>query len=256
MVGLVSPKHGIPVRVGTLPYLTKEQLVQKLISDKTLATPRIINAFKAIDRKDFVLSEDLERAYEDRPLSIGYAATISQPTTVAFMLEKLFEGNSVRGKDTLRAPYEIEARCGPSRFRSGRALAASNGASKILEIGTGSGYMTALLAKLAGVEGKVYSIEYVPELTEFAKINLDKYNFKNIKLFTGDGKLGLPEYALFDRVISSASAEEIPKTWKDQLRVGGKVVAPVGESLVELEKLSKRRFKETEYKGFVFVPLQ
>ena len=202
--------------------MTNQDLIQKLISEKTLATPRIIKAFEAIDRKDFVLPELQAGAYDDRPLSIGYNATISQPTTVAIMLEKL-------------------------RPRPGQ---------KILEIGTGSGYMTALLAHLAGKKGKIFSIECAPELKEFAEQNLKKYDFKNISLFTGDGKLGLNEYKPFDRIVSSASGSEVPKIWKSQLKISGRLVAPVGSSLVLLDKASKRKFKEEKIPGFIFVPLQ
>lgn len=201
--------------------MTNQELVEKLITEKTLVTPRIISAFREIDRKDFVLPANQAEAYEDRPLSIGHNATISQPTTVAFMLEKLQpeQGN------------------------------------KILEIGAGSGYMTALLAYIVG-GGEVYSIEYVPELKDFAEENLKKYNFRNVKLFTGDGKIGLPDRAPFDRIISSASGARIPKAWKSQLKRGARLVAPVGEKMVVLDKISKRKFRQEEISGFVFVPLR
>lgn len=202
--------------------MTNQELIEKLISEKTLITPRIISAFKAVDRKDFVLPEEQNVAYEDRPFSIGCGATISQPTTVAIMLENL----------------------------------QSELGSKILEIGTGSGYMTALLAKIAGESGGIFSIEYIPELKELAEKNLKKYNFKNINLFTGDGKIGLKKFAPFDRIISSASGEEIPRPWKSQLKIGGRIVVPVGDDLVVLEKVSKRKFKEEKQPGFIFVPLQ
>ncbi|TSC90053.1 MAG: protein-L-isoaspartate(D-aspartate) O-methyltransferase [Parcubacteria group bacterium Gr01-1014_2] len=202
--------------------MTNQDFVEKLISDKTLQTPRIINAFKAIDRKDFVLSEGEGRAYEDRPLSIGFGATISQPTTIAIMLEKL-------------QPEPT---------------------SNVLEVGTGSGYLTALLAKIVWDSGEVFSIEYIPELKEFAKANLKKYNFRNVSLFVGDGKKGLKEYAPFDKIISSASGNEILKEWKRQLKIGGRIVAPVDDNLIVLDKLSKRKFKENKISGFIFVPLQ
>lgn len=202
--------------------MTNDGLVEKLISEKTLVTPRIINAFKAIDRKDFVLIEDKDRAYEDRPLPIGYEATISQPTTVALMLEKL----------------------------------QPEPGDRVLEIGTGSGYLTALLAEIVGSKGKVFSIEYIPELKGLAEFNLRKYNFGNTALFTGDGKIGLKGYAPFDKIISSASGVEIPKAWKDELYVGGRIVAPLDGYLVVLDKLSKRKFREERNKGFIFVPLQ
>ena len=239
MVGLVSPKHGIPVRVGTLPpsvaeatfggrsphakaTMTNHDLVQKLISDKTLTTPRIIDAFKAIDRKDFVLPETQDRAYEDRPLSIGYGATISQPTTVAIMLEKL----------------------------------QPEPGDKVMEIGTGSGYLTALLVQIVGDSGQIFSIEYIPELKELAGSNLKKYDFKNIKLLIGDGKIGLKKYRPFDRIISSASGKEVPKAWKEQIKINGRIVVPLGDNLVILDKVSKIKFKEEKIPGFVFVPLQ
>ncbi len=223
--------------------MTNQQLIEKLVSEKILQTPRIINAFKAIDRKDFVLPEDQNMAYEDRPFSIGFGATISQPTTVAIMLEKLFA--------------EMDK---PVKLR--------NRVSRILEIGTGSGYMTALLAEIVGNpqhpnmgvgarKGKVFSIEYVPELKGLAEFNLMKYNLVgNIALFAGDGKIGLKAYGPFDKIISSASGKEIPKAWKEQLKAGGRIVAPLGDNLVILDKLSKRKFKEEKIPGFVFVPLQ
>lgn len=223
MVGLVSPKHGIPVRVGTLPPMNSNlELVEKLVSKKSQTTSHIIKAFKAIDRKDFVLPQDQDRAYEDNALLIGYGATISQPTTVAIMLENL------------------QPQAG----------------DKVLEIGTGSGYLTALLACIVGDKGKVFSIEYVPELKAFAENNLEKYEFENIKLFVGDGKLGLAAEKPFDKIISSASAAEVPKAWKEQLKTGGQLLSPVGDDLAVLEKLSKNKFKEEKIRGFVFVPLQ
>ena len=222
MAGLQSPKLAIFVRVEAPPPLTKEELIQKLISDKTLLTPRIIGAFRAVDRKDFVLPQDEAGAYEDRPLSIGYGATISQPTTVAIMLEKL-------------------------QPKTG---------DKILEIGTGSGYLTALLARTVGESGEIFSVEYIAELKEFAGPNLKKYNFKNINLFTGDGKKGLIDFAPFDKITSSASGDEIPKAWKSQLKIGGRIVAPLGGNLVVSDRISKRKFKEEKHPGFIFVPLQ
>lgn len=208
--------------------MTNFDLVQKLVSEKTLKTRRIINAFKAIDRKDFILPEDENRAYFDMALSIGHGATISQPTTVAIMLENLFEGD-------------------PSTLL---------GAGKILEIGTGSGYLTALLAYLAGSGGEVFSIEYLSDLKKFAEDNLENYKFENVKLFVGDGRMGLPAEAPFDKIVSSASADEVPKTWKKQLKTGGRILSPVGADLVILRKFSKNRFKEEKIHGFVFVPLQ
>ncbi|MEK7579952.1 MAG: protein-L-isoaspartate O-methyltransferase [Patescibacteria group bacterium] len=209
--------------------MTNQDLIEKLISEKSLLSPKIIDAFKAIPREDFVLPEDQGKAYEDRPFSIGYGATISQPTTVAIMLE------------------ELQPEAG----------------QKILEIGTGSGYLTALLAKIigdpstgSGQVGQVFSIEYIPELKNLAESNLKKYDFKNVELFVGDGKAGLKDFSPFDRIISSASAIEIPESWKRQLAIGGRIVVPVQENLVVLDKASKNRFKEKINTGFLFVPLK
>lgn len=201
--------------------MTREGLIEYLIKNETLKTPRIIEAFKNIDRADFVLKEYQNQAYEDYPLLIGYGATISQPTTVAIMLENL---NPETG-------------------------------DRVLEIGTGSGYLTALLAEIAK-NGIIFSIEYVPELKKFAQENLKKYNFKNIKLFVGNGKMGLVNYAPFDKIISSASGDQIPGEWKNQLKIGGKIVAPVKDNLIVLNKLSEKEFREIKYPGFLFVKLK
>ena len=134
--------------------MTKEKLIQKLINDGYLKTPAIIEAFKNIDRTDFVPENLKEIAYENKPLSIGFNQTISQPLTVAFMLELL------------------EPKIG----------------EKILDIGSGSGWQTALLAHIVGIQGKVVSIERIPELKLLAEKNLGKYNFQNItKIVQGDG---------------------------------------------------------------------
>ncbi len=229
MVNCSPPERDLGVQVPLLPPMnSNSELVQKLISEKTLKTPLIISVFNKIDRRDFVLPEDQYRAYDDNSLPLGYGATISQPTTVAIMLEKLFEGD-------------------PST---------SLGASKILEIGTGCGYLTALLVQIVGSRGEVFSIEYVFELKELAEKNLESYDFKNINLFVGDGKFGLPDKAPFDKIISSAAAQEVPKAWKEQLKTGGRILSPVGSDLVILKKLTKGKFKEEKIYGFLFVPLQ
>lgn len=206
--------------------MSNKELIENLISKKILITPDIINSFIKTDRAFFVLPQYKEEAYDDKPLPIGYGATISQPTTVAFMLEKL-------------------------QPKPG---------DKILEIGTGSGYQTALLANIAGDKGKIYSIEYIPELKKFAEENLKRYfgnsKNKNIFLFVGDGKKGLKDYSSFDKIISTASGKEIPKQWKEQLKIGGRIVAPVGTDIVVLDKIGDNEFEEKKYPGFLFVELK
>ena len=177
--------------------------------------------FSAIDRADFVSDKYKAEAYADAPLPIGHGFFTSQPSTIAFMLEKL------------------KAR--PDQ--------------KILEIGTGSGYLTALLAKIVGPAGKVFSIEYLLELTEFARSNLKKYHFENIMLVTGDGKKGLPGESPFDRIISSAEARAIPRAWKRQLAARGIILTPFNSHLLKLTKIARGKFKEQKFPAFEFVEL-
>lgn len=205
-------------------YLSNEALMDSLIKDGYLKTPAVIEAFKKIDRKDFVPEEYKKEAYGNYPLSIGFGQTISQPLTVAFMLELLEvkEGN------------------------------------KILEIGTGSGWQTGLLSALVGESGKVISIERLQDLAKLAESNLEKYEFKKggaLNLLVGDGSKGYPSEAPFDRIISAAAAEKIPEAWKDQLKVHGRIVAPLKESVVVIEKTGPEEFTQKEYFGFSFVPL-
>lgn len=196
--------------------------VNNLIEKGYLKTERIIGAFRAVSRRDFVPDSMKEESEANAPLPIGYGQTISQPLTVAFMLELL-------------APERGE---------------------KILDVGSGSGWQSSLLAHIVGESGKVFAIERIPELSEFGKENAEKYGFKNLEFIVGDGTLGLKEESPFDKIIVAASAfREIPPELKKQLKIGGKLVIPVDRSIWLLEKTSDREFKETEYPGFVFVPL-
>lgn len=204
-------------------------LIDDLITSGYLKTPEIIDAFRNIKRADFILPEDLSRVEADEPLSIGDGQTISQPATVAFMLEKL-------------SPQTGD---------------------KILDVGAGSGWTTALLARIAGAKGKVYGVERIERLKNFAERNVNKYGFIKsgaVHIFYSDGFNGLPERAPFDKILVSAAAEEIPEKLLEQLRVGGRLVIPVGErfesqSIMAADKISETEFKKREYPGFVFVPL-
>ena len=204
------------------------KLINELIEQKYLKSPLIIDAFKKIKRADFVPQEiTREKGKEfvnefNAPLSIGYGQTISQPLTVAFMLELL-------------QPKKGD---------------------KILDIGSGSGWQTAMLCQIVGSEGFVYAIERIPELKEFGQANVEKYNFKNVEFICGDGSKGLLDKAPFDKIIVAASvAEEIPQSWKDQLKIKGRLVTPVKGSIWLVIKKQKDKFEEEEYPGFVFVPL-
>lgn len=188
-----------------------------------LKNPRIIEAFEKIDRADFVLPEFHQEAHEDYPLPIGGGGTISQPYTVAFMLE----------------------------------LLQPEPGDKILDIGSGSGWSTALLAQIVGEQGKVVGLEIVPELVEFGQKNLAKYNFPNAEIRQATpGVVGLPNESPFDRILVSAAASKIPEELIGQLKSPGRLVIPVQNSIWLVKKNSAGQISKTEYPGFVFVPLK
>ena len=207
-------------------------LIDSLIQEGWLKTPRIIEAFREIKRVDF-LPEDIKYLAEmNEALPIGYGQTISQPLVVAFMLELL------------------EPQPG----------------DKILDIGSGSGWTTALLAYIVSqkgnskfkTNGKVIAIEIIPGLKEFGEKNVSKYNFikKGITEFICvDGSKGYKKDAPFDKILASASARELPQAWKEQLKIGGRIVTPIGSSIWLFIKKSEAKFEEFEYPGFAFVPL-
>lgn len=190
-----------------------------------MKTPRIIAAFRKINRADF-MSDDIKNLAEfNEALPIGYSQTISQPLTVVFMMEQL--------------QPEI--------------------GDKILDIGSGSGWTTALLAEIVGETGKVIAIEIIPELVEFGKKNVAKYNFveKGIAEFIcADGSKGYEKEAPFDKILTSAAVQgKIPEVWKEQLKVGGRIVTPIRNSIWTLIKKSEKDFEKIEHPGFAFVPL-
>ena len=200
-------------------------LVESLISRGWLKTPRLIEAFQKIKRVDFLPPESLDLAELDEALPIGQNQTISQPLVVAFMLELLQPETG----------------------------------NKTLDVGSGSGWTTALLSEVVRPQGKVFGIEIIPELMEFGQKNAAKYGFteKGIARFIcADASLGFNKEAPFDRILASASIQdELPRVWKDQLKVGGRIVAPIKNSIWLFIKKTRNDFEATEYPGFAFVPL-
>ena len=199
-------------------------LIDNLISEGWLKSPRIIEAFRKIKREDFLPEHLKDLAHLNEALPIGYGQTISQPLVVALMLELL-------------EPKEGE---------------------KILDIGSGSGWTTALLAYIVGDKGRVVAIEIIPELAEFGKKNVAKYNFiekGTVEFICGDGSQGYEKEMPFDKILVSATASECYPAWKKQLKIGGKIVVPIGSSIWLFSKKSENRFDQVEYPGFVFVPL-
>jgi len=199
-----------------------EQLIENLIKSGYLKTPEIISAFYEIDRAGFISEKLKNEAYANIPLPIGYGQTISQPLTVAFMLELL---QPAKG-------------------------------DKILDVGSGSGWQSSLLAHIAGEKGKVFAIERISELSELGKNNSKKYGFKNLKFIIGDGSAGYEKEAPYDKIIVAAAAsEKIPSALKKQLKIGGRLVIPAKNSIWLVVKGKEGEYAEKEFPGFVFVPL-
>ncbi|MCK4669992.1 MAG: protein-L-isoaspartate(D-aspartate) O-methyltransferase [Nanoarchaeota archaeon] len=182
---------------------------------------KIIEAFLKVPREKFILPEHREEAYADIPLPIIEEQTISQPTTVVMMLDFLDVKED----------------------------------SKVLEIGAGSGYNAALLSKLT--KNKIISVERIKKLADFARENLKTAGIENVEVTHGDGSKGYPKEAPYDRIIATCGSEKIPEAWKDQLKEGGLLVAPIGT--VEQEMIVAIKVKgelKIEKKGaFRFVPL-
>ncbi len=203
--------------------IQQDKLIEDLVKDGFLHSPRVIEAFKKIDRSNFVIEPVKNNAYVNAPLAIGFGQTISQPLTVAFVLEKL----------------DVQP------------------GHKVLDVGSGSGWTTALLAAIVGEKGKVYGIEIIPEIYEFGKANVMRYSFLNkgiVEMYCGNGLEGLKEAAPFDRIMCSAAVKEIPPAFKDQLKIGGKMIFPMNNSLWLMSKKNETDFDTEEYPGFIFVP--
>lgn len=204
----------------------RDRLVERLVNWGYLSNPPLIEAFKKVPRHEFVPEKAREQSYDDHPLHIGQGQTISAPSMIAIMMQSL---DLKPGQD-------------------------------ILEIGTGSGYNVALLAAVVGKKGKVASVERLPELANFGRENLKRTGYGWVKVVVGDGTLGHDEGAPWDRILVTACAPSIPKPLLDQLKVGGKLGAPVGEHYMfqtwtVAEKTKEGEIEVTKHGGCSFVPL-
>lgn len=201
---------------------SNENLISHLKDDRGLLRNRELEgAFQAVDRADFVTEAYKAEAYEDYPLSIGFGQTISQPTTVAFMLELLDLKNG----------------------------------DKVLDVGSGSGWTTTLMAEIVKPKGRVWGVEIIPELVELGRKNLAKYKFSNAEIVQAGKLLGLYEHSPYDKILISAAAEHIPDDLIEQLKEDGVMVIPIKNTLYKIEKNVGGKIKETAFPGFVFVPL-
>jgi len=188
-----------------MEYDEKKMKLAERLREELNLSERVYNAIKKVPRHLFVPERYRSEAYVDTPLPIGYGQTISAPHMVAIMCELL-------------------------DIKEGE---------KILEVGTGCGYHAAVTAELVGSKGMVVSIERIPELAEIAKKNLSALSYDNVLVLVGDGSLGYPEEAPYDKIYVTASAPDVPRPLIDQLRVGGKMVIPIGENYQNLYVVEK-----------------
>ena len=183
----------------------RERMVVEQLERRGIKDPRVLATMRSVERDRFIPAEYAEHAYDDGPLPIGSSQTISQPYIVALMSE----------------------------------VAALKGTERVLEIGTGSGYQTAVLSRLAA---EVYSIEAIPSLHDHARHALDAMAAANVHLRCGDGSMGWPEAAPFDAILATAAMPGIARPLVEQLAAGGKLVAPIGEedlqTLVRIQRIN------------------
>ena len=204
----------------------KKRLIDYWQSSGIIKDKRVIEAFKAIPREKFIPEEHVKEAYGDYPLSIGKGQTISQPTTIMLMTEAL-------------------------ELKEG---------DKVLEVGAGSGYQAAIIAKMVGSKGKVIATEIIPELAKSAQKNIKKLKIKNVKIVNHDGSQGYKKQSPYGRIIVTAACPKVPPPLLKQLKDNGILVAPVGpvflgQSMLRIRKI-RNEFEEENLGSFAFVPLK
>ena len=211
----------------------REEMIETIVAEtrstgretgRSRLDPRVLDALRTVPREAFVPDDLADRAYDNRPLSIGAGQTISQPFIVALMTD----------------------------------LLDPEPGDRVLEVGTGCGYQAAVLSRLVAT---VYSIEYLPQLADEAAVTLARLGYANIHLRTGNGRAGWPEAAPFDGIIVTAGAADVPPALVEQLAPGGSLVIPVGsgrfgQALLRITKSSGGRVERRSVLPVAFVPLQ
>jgi protein-L-isoaspartate(D-aspartate) O-methyltransferase len=223
VIGACSQKSGPARAVPDEPGDRAQErlhMVSKQIESRGVRDPHVLRAMRAVPRHRFVPTSQQDAAYDDSPLPIGHRQTISQPYIVALMSE----------------------------------LAGVKPGGTVLEVGTGSGYQAAVLAEM-GV--KVFSIEIVEPLAKRARATLTELGYRDVKVRHGDGYAGWPEHAPFDAIVVTAAPPKIPKPLKDQLKIGGRLVIPVGKYFQELVVVTRTKdgFREKSVLPVRFVPM-
>lgn len=181
----------------------------------------IENAFEKVNRAYFVPIEFSSDANLDIPLPIGYGQTVSQPSTVRLMFEWLGAGPG----------------------------------DKVLDVGSGSGWTTALLSNIVGEKGSVFAVERIPELLMLGKLNNKRAGNRKARFFPATKQYGLEKYAPYDRILVSAAAQRMPQGLKKQLKVGGKMVIPIKNDILEITRTKENSYLTATHPGFSFVPL-
>jgi protein-L-isoaspartate(D-aspartate) O-methyltransferase len=208
---------------GTQPFATERfSMVESQLRQRGIRDERLLAAMSKVPRHEFVSQQNWNEAYADHPIPIAEKQTTSQPYMIAAMVQA-------------------------AEIKPG---------DRVLEIGAGSGYQTAVLAEMAS---QVFAVERYASLTETAQKTLERLGYRNAKIVTGDGSLGLPEAAPFDAIIVSAAAPSIPQALVDQLALGGRLLIPIGEADQQVLQLVQRNAdggtSVRTLEGCRFVPL-
>ena len=219
LIALVLTNSGIALEESVFE-LNRQEMVKTQLETRGITDAKVLKAMRKVKRHLFVPTHQLISAYNDSPLPIGYGQTISQPYIVAYMTQA--------------------ARLFPD--------------DRVLEIGTGSGYQAAVLAELVK---EVYTIEILKPLADTARVRLEELGYRNIKVKHGDGYKGWKEYAPYDAIIVTAAPDEAPEELVRQLKVGGRMVVPIGSFFQELYLITKREsgIKQELLLPVVFVPM-